>query len=218
MIIIIVKILGDKKELIMIISKKLGTDISISTKRIIKLSVTPPIYPLIVPNNVPTIIDTSMEKNPTVNETLPPYKALVNNLFQHVPFQKNAPYPLSANLLLKSIASGSYDERGAKSEAIIITPSKIRQIIANLFSFKLVFKLYHTPYHTLLLKFLVDVLPRKKHLLFPFLLLGDSSQHLPIFLTSLFNTRICNAIQQIRNPIPIIKIRHDNIVNAIIIG
>ena len=65
MIIIIVKILGDKKELIMIISKKLGTDISISTKRIIKLSVTPPIYPLIVPNNVPTIIDTSMEKNPT---------------------------------------------------------------------------------------------------------------------------------------------------------
>ena len=61
----------------MIISKKLGTDISISTKRIIKLSVTPPIYPLIVPNNVPTIIDTSMEKNPTVNETLPPYKALV---------------------------------------------------------------------------------------------------------------------------------------------
>ena len=64
-------------ELITTINKKLGTDIKMSVKRIKNISVLPPIYPLTVPITVPIIVDKSMDKTPTDNEILPPYKALV---------------------------------------------------------------------------------------------------------------------------------------------
>ena len=68
---------GGKSELITTISKKLGTDIKISVKRISNISIFPPIYPLIVPINVPIVVDKSIDKNPTEREILPPYNARV---------------------------------------------------------------------------------------------------------------------------------------------
>ena len=116
-----------------IINSKLGTDINTSTIRIINASTAPPMYPLMVPNSVPTITATHIAANPTSNEIRPPYKVLVNVS------RPISSVPRICVLLIPCIfsatldASGSYGERGAIKEAITIIKIRTVQTTAILF-------------------------------------------------------------------------------------
>ena len=84
------------------------------------VSILPPTYPLIVPIKVPTTTDTIIAENPTNNETLPPYKALVNKSLPKSSVPNKCDELIPCNLLVTSTTSGSYGDRNAK-----IAPKKI---------------------------------------------------------------------------------------------